>query len=64
MTKTVYLVVHIDYPDDELLTAILDPNEESKPTIYLQKNLAEEALNNYLENGLEYTLRVLTVQLN
>ena len=64
MTKTVYLVVHVDYPEDELLIDILDPSAENKPAIYLKKDLAEQTLSDYLQQGLEYTLKVLTVTLS
>ncbi len=64
MTKTVYILCHVDAPGDEIIDSILDPNEESKPTIYFLLDLAQQELELYRERGLEYEIRTLTVNLN
>lgn len=64
MTKTVYLLTHVDHPEDELITSIIDPNEESKPTVYLNLKQAEAELEMYLEQGLEYCIKKLVITIS
>jgi len=61
MSKSVYVVVHVDYPEDELILDIVDPSAEDKPDVYLSKPLAEEQLKLCLERGLEYTLKEIVL---
>lgn len=64
MTKTAYLVVPEKLDEDELLMAIIDPNEDIKPDIFLNKELAEEHLSYYLEKGFKYKLKTLILNLD
>lgn len=61
MNKTVYVIVSVDEPLDQILNTIVDPYDGYK-NIFYDLSLAQRQLNDYLAQGLEYTIR--TIRLN
>ena len=61
MTKTIYLITHVDEPSDHIMEVILDPYDgysmHFTDLAEAQKKLEED----YLKNGLEYTIRTVTI---
>lgn len=62
MKKTVYLVIHVDYPEEMLLNEFLSP-EGMVPEFHNTLEEAQKSLESYLEQGLEYNIRVLHINI-
>jgi hypothetical protein len=62
MKKTVYLVVHVDYPEEMLLDELLS-SDGIIPEFHNTLEEARKSLESYLEQGLEYNIRVLHINI-
>ncbi len=62
--KTVYTISHVDEPLEEIIQSIIDPDDENKPSIYLDRELAVVDLEKFRQAGLEYTIREISLKIS
>lgn len=62
--KTVYTISHVDEPLEEIIQSIIDPDDENKPSIYLDRELAVVDLEKFRQTGLEYTIREISLKIS
>lgn len=57
MTQTFYVVVFVDEPYEHTISRVVD----NSITLYASLEVAQDVLESYLMNGLEYCIRTITI---
>lgn len=60
MTKTIYLITHVDTTSEDIATTILDPYNGYLAQ-FTELDAAQKKLEEYLIQGLEYTIRTVKI---